>query len=197
MMSEAEETGQGPRYSYRASLMGGGWEFALTATGLDWSTGRHSGHVPFAMMRRVRMAFRPMSMQQHRFITDIWAEGTPKIPVVSTSWKSLVEYQRQDKEYSGFIRELHRRLAASGAPVLCEQGNHPLLFWPAVAVFAGMLLALAYLIVRALEEGAPGGALFIAAFLLLLLWRGGNFFRRNRPGLYSVEAPPRDLLPGE
>ena len=39
------------------------------------------------------------------------------------------------------------------------------------------------------------GAAFIGAFLLLFLWQGGNFFRRNKPGVYRAEAPPPELMP--
>jgi hypothetical protein len=56
-------------------------------------------------------------------------------------------------------------------------------------------LGLAVLIVRALQAGALAGALFVAAFLALFLWQAGNFFRRNRPGLYRADAPPRALMP--
>ena len=51
------------------------------------------------------------------------------------------------------------------------------------------------LIVRALQSDAKGGAAFIAGFLVLFLWQGGNFFRRNRPGLYRPEALPAELMP--
>ena len=27
------------------------------------------------------------------------------------------------------------------------------------------------------------------------LWQAGGFFRRNRPGLYPLATPPRDLMP--
>jgi hypothetical protein len=30
---------------------------------------------------------------------------------------------------------------------------------------------------------------------VLFLWQSGNFFRRNRPGLYRPEALPAELLP--
>ena len=59
----------------------------------------------------------------------------------------------------------------------------------------GVSLGLALLVVRALQANAKGGAVFIGGFLALFLWRGGNFFRRNRPGRYSPEALPADLLP--
>jgi len=61
-------------------------------------------------------------------------------------------------------------------------------------VFGGVSVALAFLTVRALQEHAIGGALFIAGFLAFFLWRGGDFFRRNRPRLYRAEAPPVELL---
>ncbi len=56
-------------------------------------------------------------------------------------------------------------------------------------------MRLAFLIVRALQAQANGGALFIAGFLALFLWRGGDFFRRNRPRFYRVDALPAELLP--
>jgi hypothetical protein len=76
-----------------------------------------------------------------------------------------------------------------------EQGSHPLLYWPGLIVFAGVSLALAWLAVRALQADARAGAAFVAGFLALFLWQGGNFFRRNRPGLYRPDAIPAALMP--
>jgi len=196
LSAEPEAAEQGASYSFRTSLLGSGWTFAIAGDGIDWSSGQRSGHVPFAKIRRVRMAFRPLSMQSYRFITEVWAEGAPKLTIASTSWKSLVEHQRLDSEYSAFLRAFHRALAKSGATVRCEQGSPPVLYWPGVVVFGGMGLGLAVLIVRALQVGSLAGAAFVAAFMLLFMWQGGNFFRRNRPGLYRPEAPPAELLPG-
>jgi hypothetical protein len=49
--------------------------------------------------------------------------------------------------------------------------------------------------VRALQADARAGAAFVAGFLALFLWQGGNFFRRNRPGLYRPDAIPAALMP--
>jgi hypothetical protein len=46
-----------------------------------------------------------------------------------------------------------------------------------------------------LQADTKAGAAFVGCFLLLLLWQGGNFFRRNRPGVYRPEALPAELLP--
>ena len=48
---------------------------------------------------------------------------------------------------------------------------------------------------RALEAKAWGGAALIGLFLLLFVWQGGKFFRRNRPGDYRPDALPPDVSP--
>lgn len=182
-------------YLYRPSLLGAPWSFRLTPVALAWEAGRRSGLVPYRDIQRVRLSFKPVSMQTHRYQTEIWAEGTPKLVIVSSSWKSMVEQERLDKSYSAFATALHRRLAAAGANPSYEQGSAPLRYWPGVAVFAAMAFGLAFLIMRALQSDSPAGAAFIGAFLALFLWHGGNYFRRNRPGNYTPDALPEILLP--
>jgi hypothetical protein len=183
------------QYTYRPSLMGAPWSFKLTPDGLAWENGRRSGHVLYRDIRRVRLSFKPVSMQTQRYMMEVWSDGTPKLAAVSSSWKSMVEQERLDKSYSAFVAALHRRLGEAGAPVRFEQGHSSLAYWPELLIFTGVALGLAFLIVRALQSGALAGAAFIAAFLGLFLWHGGNFFRRNRPGVYRPDALPEILLP--
>jgi hypothetical protein len=103
--------------------------------------------------------------------------------------------ERRDKSYADFIAGLHRHLAQARSRAVFEQGTNPLRYWPGVAVFAAVSLGLAVLVVRALQAQTFGGAIFVAAFLVLFLWRGGEYFRRNRPRLYRADAPPADLIP--
>jgi hypothetical protein len=182
-------------YAYRPSLLGAAWEFKLAGDGIDWSNGRKLGHIPFRTVRRLRMSYRPASMQSHRFMTELWADGAPKLEILSSSWKSMVEQERRDKPYAAFVAELHRRIALAAPPARYEQGSHPLLYWPGLIAFVCVSLGLALLVVRALQADSKGGAAFIGIFLLLFLWQGGNFFRRNRPGVYRPEAPPAELMP--
>jgi hypothetical protein len=182
-------------YSYRPSLLGAPYEFRWGERGLDWCVGRRAGQVRWGEVERVRMSFRPSSLQPTCFVTEIWAPQTPKLTVMSSSWKSMVVQERLDVSYAAFITDLHRHLARAQTQAVFEQGTHPLRFWPGLVVFAGVSLALAVLIVRALQAQTYGGALFIVAFLALFLWRGGDYFRRNRPRTYRAGAPPPELIP--
>jgi hypothetical protein len=192
-----ESTGAGDpfAYAYRPSLLGAAWEFRLAGDGIDWAAGRKGGHISFRAVRRLRMSYRPVSMQSLRFMTELRADGAPKLEILSSLWKSLVERERLDGRYTAFVAELHRRIALAAAPARFERGSNPLLYWPGLIAYIGVSLGLALLLVRALQANAKGGAVFIGGFLALFLWQGGNFFRRNRPGRYSPEALPADLLP--
>ncbi len=186
---------EGVAYTYRPSLLGSPWEFRLVGDRIDWTNGRKTGRVPFRTLRRVRLSFRPASMQTQRFAAELWADGAPKLEILSSTWKSMVEQERLDKPYAAFIAELHRRIALAAPPARFEQGSHPLLYWPGLIVYIGVSFGLAWLVMRALQAGIEGGAAVIGAFLALFLWQGGNFFRRNRPGFYRPDAPPAELMP--
>lgn len=192
--SEAEAAAD-PSYGYRASLLGAPFSFRLTDAGLAFEAGRRAGLIPYQAITRVRLSFKPSSMQSGRYVTEIWAADAPKLTLYSSSWKSMMIQERQDKAYSAFVAALHGRIAAAGGTARLERGSVPLLYWPGLAVFAAVAFGMALLIVRALQMEAKAGAVFIGAFLALFLWQGGNFFRRNRPGVYRPDQLPGDLLP--
>jgi hypothetical protein len=182
-------------YAFKPSLMGAVFEFWLRPQALEWRAGRRSGRISYRDIRRLRLSFRPVTMQSYRFRTEIWPEGAPKIEIVSSSWKSLVEQERLSAAYTAFVGELHRRIAASGAPVRLETGVAAPLYWSGLIVSGAVALGLAVLIVRALQVAAWSGAAFISAFLAVFLWQAGGYFRRNRPGSYRPDALPAHLLP--
>jgi hypothetical protein len=182
-------------YAYKPSLVGAPFEFRLTPVGLEWRKGAHSDCIPYPRIRRLRMSFRPMNLQFHRFVAEIWATGAPKLLIASTTWRSLMEQARQDAEYGIFIAELHRHLAATGSRASFEVGSPPAIYWIGVALFAVTCLALAALIVRGLQSGALAGAAIVGGLLILFLWQVGIFFRRNRPATYRPDALPEQVMP--
>jgi hypothetical protein len=187
--------GETVSYAYRPSLLGAPREFNLTDQGIGWSAGGRSGRIPFERVRRLRLSYRPNSMQSQRFVTELWSDDVPKLQIVSSSWKSMMEQERLDSAYSAFVRELHRRVATVNRTAQFERGSSQLIYWPGVLIFAAAGLGLAALVARALQAGALTSAAIVAAFLVLYLWQAGNFFRRNRPGTYRPDALPADVMP--
>jgi hypothetical protein len=184
-----------PAYVHKPSLMGAPFELWLRPDALEWRAGRSGGRIPYARVTRVRLSFRPVTMQTRRFVTDVWWSGGPRLTIASTSWRSLIEQATQDRAYGAFVRELNARLAAAGAAASFETGTPAVLYWPGLAVFAAVVLVLAALAVHALATGAWAAALLVGGFLGLFLWQSGGYFRRNRPGRYRPDAPPRELVP--
>lgn len=196
MEARIDATDRGdPTYAYKPSLLGAPWEFRLTPDALDWSIGRHQGRTPYDRITRVRLSFRPVTMQTRRFVTEVWPAGGPKLSIASSSWKSVLEQEGRDQDYGAFVRELHRRMVATGAPAAFESGSPALLYWPGLVVFVVVSFGLAALTLQALQIGAWAGAAFVGGFLALFMWQSGNYFRRNRPGRYRPEAPPEWLVP--
>lgn len=195
MDDQSDDYETAPRYSFRPSMMGAPREFALRSEGLHWQIGRHSATIPYRAITALRLSFRPMSMQSHRFLAEIWAPGMPKLMVASTSCKNLVEHERQDKAYSDFISALHERIAAAGGTPHFIRGMPAYLYWPAIVVFALITIGLVFLFFRGIAEGAYGGAAFVAAFFALFLWQIGSIFRRNVPGTYLPQALPPAVIP--
>jgi hypothetical protein len=182
-------------YAFKSSLMGAPFEFRLTSDALEWSKGRHSGRTPYREIRRIRLGYRPMTMQNYRFLAEVWTADGPKLQIASTSWKSLVEHERFDAGYRAFVMELCRRVGVAGGQTRFETGSPVILYWLGVVIFLGASLALAGLAVRALQVQAWGGAAFIAAFLAVFLWQAGTFLHRNRPGAFRPDAVPPQVLP--
>jgi hypothetical protein len=194
--SHAASAGDDPAYSYKPSLMGAAFEFRLRPEALEWRKGRYEGRTPYGRITRVRLSFRPMTMQLRRFVAEIWPMDGPKLMIASTSARGLVEQTVQDEAYGAFVRELHRRMAAADAQASFETGMSPVLYWPGLVLLAVAGVGFAVLTVRALEIAAYGAAALIGGFLALSLWQSGVYFRRNRPGRYRPEALPSYLVPG-
>lgn len=184
-----------PLYTYKPSLLGAPHEFRLTPEALVWRVGSRTGHARYGDIRRMRLSFRPATLQSQRFLAEVWPDSGPKLQIASTSWRSMVEVERLDAAYAAFLAELHRRSAEAGARASFESGSPPLVYWPGLALFVVVSLALAALILQGLRAGATSGAVLVAIFLGAFLWQAGTFFRRNRPGRYAPNSIPAAVMP--
>jgi hypothetical protein len=192
---DAEPHSGDPTYAYKPSVMGAPWEFALRREGLQWRLGYRSGIIRYHQIRRVRMSYRPATMQSKRFVTEIWSAGHPKIQIVSTSWRNIMELQRLDAAYTAFVSELHRRLADAGSTAQFVAGVPVVSYWIGLPIFSGAMVALAILVVRAVELEQWTVAALIAALFVAFAMQLGSYFRRNRPARYRPDNLPANLLP--
>jgi hypothetical protein len=179
-------------YSFRPSMHRAALTLELAEEGLRWQSGRHGGIIRYDQIVRIRLSYRPASMQRHRFRMDIGSRERRAVKVFSASALSLMTVERQDEAYRAFVTALHARL---GAGTDLRGGMPTPLYWLGIAVLAMVALALAGLFVRALADGHWPGALFMLAFGGLFGWQIGGFVARNRPIAYAVQALPKHLLP--
>lgn len=195
MTDSVSSRDESPSYSYRPSLIGAPWMFRLLSDRLQCQKGPRTFDVPYANVTNVRMAFRPVSTQTRRFVTEIRANGAPKITIVSVSWKSMVEQERLDAAYVAFVTELHKRLAECGDGIRYSRGIVQPFYWVGLLATAAAGFGVAMLAVRAVQVPSWPAAIMIAIFLAVFLWYAANYLRRNWPGRYRPQDLPPEVLP--
>jgi hypothetical protein len=193
--SDAAREAPAISYAYRASLVGAAHRFELTDAGLTWHLAGRSGVWAYADIAAIRLSFRPVSMQAHRFRADIRHVDGGRITILSTSWQTAALMAPQDDAFRVFLRELHARMHAAGSHAMLTGGLSQRLYIAALALVALLAIAMGGLLVRALAMRQFAGAAFILGFAALFAWQVGGFIRRNRPLVYSFDQLPDRLLP--
>lgn len=189
------EAGSATSYAYKASLIGSAHRFELTEQGLSWHIAGRSGLWRYDEISAIRLSFRPVSMQQHRFRADVSRTGGGRIAILSTSWQTAALMAPQDSGFRDFILALHTRMAQAGSRAELTAGLGRKTYAAALAFLAVLTVAMAGLLIRALLIGEFAGALFIVGFAALFAWQVGGFVRRNQPQSYSFDQLPRSVLP--
>jgi hypothetical protein len=182
-------------YAYRASLIGAAHQFDLTDAGLSWRIAGRSAVWPYADISAIRLSYRPVSMQSHRFRADISHIDGGRIAILSTSWQSAALMAPQDHDYRIFITALHARMAQAASKASLAGGLRPRVYVAAISLLVLVAIAISGLLVRAIATGEFAGALFLVGFAALFAWQVGGFVRRNRPLAYSFDHLPKALLP--
>lgn len=184
-----------PFYGFKSSVAGSPFMLWLRRDGMEWSYGNRSGLVRYDRIRRVRLAYRPATLQQHRFTAEIWSEGVPKLQIISTSWQGLVQQLRQDGPYAAFITELHRRMGAACSKARFQAGMAIVPYWIGLAIIAASAVAFATVVFKAVELSEWRALVVIVLVFAAFGWQIGSYFFRNRPGGYRPDAIPPYVLP--
>ena len=182
-------------YAYKPRLMGPPYEFALSKDSLDWAIGMRTGRVSYPMIRHIRLGYKPTNLASSRFIAEIWPLNSPKITIHSVSARSLVDMADQGPDYSKFLRELHRRIAAAKGECVYQAGLPSWRWWPSVVVAIAVLLAVVYIVIQAVAAAhylLSGVIAMVGAWFLWQIW---HIIVRNRPRYYRYDEIPEDVLP--
>ncbi|WP_415219538.1 hypothetical protein [Rhodopseudomonas sp.] len=194
--SDSDQQGDaGAAYAYKASLIGAAQQFELGDDGLIWRIGPKAGVWPYATVAKVRLSYRPVSMQSRRYRADIEDVTGGRLRILSTTWQTVALMAPQDQAYREFVLDLHRRMRDAGSRAELIGGLPPAIHTAALVLIALVAVALTGLLARAVAVGSWSGALFLAGFALLFGWQVGGFIRRNRPRRYTFDDVPWDLLP--
>ena len=196
VMSDLPNQAAAPvRYAFKASLIGPAHRFELTDRGLSWQVGTRSPVWPYRDVAAIRLSYRPVWMQPHRFRADIEDNDGQRIAILSTDWRTASLIAPQDREYRAFIEQLHARMNGAGSSAALIGGVGPKTHAAGVALVTLVALAISALFARAILTGEFSGALFLAGFAALFGWQIGGFVRRNRPRRYAFDDLPEILLP--
>jgi hypothetical protein len=113
----------------------------------------------------------------------------------SLSWKSLVEAERLDRDYSAFTASLLKAIGQA-SPNARFYAGRPGWAWVAIMVLAAAsLLAIAIFVWRAVQDGAHAAAFLGALIGLAGIWQLEPMVRLNKPRTFTPDTPPRELLP--
>ncbi|MGO4572308.1 hypothetical protein [Microvirga sp. 2TAF3] len=184
-------------YEHSPRPVGGPIKFTLKGDRLIVDSGRKVHEVRLGAVETVRMTYEPGRFAQKAFRTRIRMKDGKTFTFTSLNWKNLVEAESLPREYRAFAQALFEAIARANPDARFVAGK-PWLIWITTATFAlGSLIAMAYLIWRALQMDATSIALMGGLFAAVGVWQLEPMVRLNKPRSFRPEAPPVELLPNE
>lgn len=172
-------------------------ELVLSLDGAHFTAerGKSRQTFPLGAIERVRLSFTPRNTARLAFTCMVRSKDGRSVTFDNLSWKSLIETERLDRDYRGFIAELIARAAAANGAIILEAGISPFRHRMMMIFGAAMMIALAV----AAYVGAREGSLLVLAFAAGLAAYLGFWLRsylgRNRPRRFGAKALPDGVLP--
>ncbi|QFU16155.1 hypothetical protein [Microvirga thermotolerans] len=183
------------RYEHSPRPVGGPISFTLKGERLTVDSGRKVHEVSLGAVETVRMTYEPGRFGQKVYRTRIRMQDGRTFAFSSLTWRSLVEARSQPEEYRRFARGLFSAIAGANPQARFVAGKSRPVWVATAALTLASLLAMAYLVWRALQMNATGIALLGGLFALVGIWQLEPLVRLNRPRPFSPDAPPEELMP--
>ena len=195
MSDVIEGAENGFAYAFRPRQIGSGHVFRLSEHSLEWNVSGMSGRAAYPMIKAVRIGYRPSNFGGSRYVAELWPRNGVRIEIASTSYRSMVAMDNQSPAFNAFMRELHRRIADSGADCSFAAGFAAWRWWPMAAVGVLTALALVYVSIHTIAGGDLASGALVLGFIVLFTWQLLPLILRNRPRTYDPRNIPDDVLP--
>jgi hypothetical protein len=182
-------------YRFRPRIVGAEHVFSLTPNSLEFESSRRRERIDYKDIVRVRLTYRPANMTLYRFIAEIWPRDGNKLTLVSVSANGPFHFENRGAAYRAFLLELFRRIGAAQPAFQIETGMARWRWLPAAIFGVATIIALLYVLGRALLNGQFSFFAFCLAFGALFVAQIGTMLLRNRPRNCAVASVPPEVLP--
>ncbi|MBN8534327.1 MAG: hypothetical protein J0L51_09560 [Rhizobiales bacterium] len=182
-------------YSHRPKPFAAELELELTAFELIATRGRSVQRFPLTAIEKVTLVFSPRNTAHHAFACTVRATDGKSVKFDSLSWKSLIETEKQNGDYTRFVSTLCERVEAASPKAVLHAGVVPFKHTGMLVMGIAMIVGLAASSIYAFrtQSAVIGGvALFMLAYLA---WWMRDYLTRNRPRAFKASAIPPSVLP--
>jgi hypothetical protein len=199
-MSAAAETsevpGDGTVYRVRAHAFVKRRTYRLLDDALAWEEdGAKPDGVLYRDIAEVRLAYAPTRAAINRYRAQVIFRQGGMAQIFNQDYRGFADFQDQNADYVAFIKELHRRIAASGGETTYRAGSSRKGYVFNMALSIGALITFAAIAVFVLNFGAS--AIVWAKFAIILpfipiLFR---YMKTAKPVTYDPAHIPENVLP--
>jgi hypothetical protein len=183
-------------YPLRANAFVNRRLYRLTGDALTWEEeGKPLDGVFYDGIAEIRLAYTPTRLARNRYRAQIIFREGGMAELFNTDYRGIADFAEQNEEYAAFLRELHRRVAAAGKPVLYRQrnsmGGYIANMLLTVFIFAMIALAFVLLLTIGMIWIAVVKLMIVLYFIPTLI----RYIKRAKPAEYDPLAIPDAVLP--
>jgi hypothetical protein len=183
-------------YTFRSNAFVKRRRYLLTGDALTWEEeGKPLDGVFFDDIAEIRLAYAPTRWETNRYRAQIIFKQGGMAELFNVDYRGIGNFAQLNEDYVAFLRELHRRLAERGVPIVFRKGNSPVGFVGNVALTGFIAVCLAAIFILLVTIGLTWLAIAKLVVILFFIPTLVRFMRRARPGSYDPRAISEDVLP--
>ncbi len=181
-------------YRHRPRPFGGEVSFRLDGETLVIDTGREVENWSLRDIAVIRMTYEPKSVVWQGFRLTMTHKNGRNLSLTNLDWKSYVQVERQDADYTRFAIDLIRQTETANPRVVCIAGKTAPVYYATALFGASTTLLMTVMTILAALNGAVAYAALAALFILPFAQMSWALSHRNKPEFFSTaDIPPRVL----